>query len=173
MGLPYGQVDRICKLIPNNPANPTSLGEAIKGDARIRDESDQNPEVEKMLNIGLSLEGLYRNCSTHAAGLVIGDNSLQGFIPLYRDPRSSMPVTQFKMKWAEASGLVKFDFLGLKTLTVLAKAIELMHFLSITDSKKLYLVGDIIDCWRLRKRWYWPQEHNDVMQKIMEKSLNT
>ena len=126
LGLPYGQVDRICKLIPNNPANPTSLGEAIKGDARIRDESDQSPEVEKMLNIGLSLEGLYRNCSTHAAGLVIGDNSLQDFIPLYRDPRSSMPVTQFKMKWAEASGLVKFDFLGLKTLTVIDKTIQLI-----------------------------------------------
>ena len=126
LGLPYGQVDRICKLIPNNPANPTTLGEAIKGDARIRDESDQSPEVKKMLDIGLSLEGLYRNCSTHAAGLVIGDNSLQDFIPLYRDPRSSMPVTQFKMKWAEASGLVKFDFLGLKTLTVIDKTVQLI-----------------------------------------------
>ena len=79
-----------------------------------------------MLDIGLSLEGLYRNCSTHAAGLVIGDNSLQDFIPLYRDPRSSMPVTQFKMKWAEASGLVKFDFLGLKTLTVIDKTVQLI-----------------------------------------------
>ena len=126
LGLPYGQVDRICKLIPNNPANPTTLGEAIKSDARIRDESDQSPEVKKMLDIGLSLEGLYRNCSTHAAGLVIGDNSLQDFIPLYRDPRSSMPVTQFKMKWAEASGLVKFDFLGLKTLTVIDKTVQLI-----------------------------------------------
>ena len=126
LGLPYGQVDRICKLIPNNPANPTTLGEAIKGDARIRDESDEDPNIEKMLNIGLSLEGLYRNASTHAAGLVIGDNSLQDFIPLYRDPRSSMPVTQFKMKWAEASGLVKFDFLGLKTLTVIDKTIQLI-----------------------------------------------
>jgi len=127
LGLPYGQVDRICKLIPNNPANPTTLGEAIKGDARIRDESDQDPDIEKMLNIGLSLEGLYRNASTHAAGLVIGDNSLQDFIPLYRDPRSSMPVTQFKMKWAEASGLVKFDFLGLKTLTVIDKTLQLIE----------------------------------------------
>ena len=126
LGLPYGQVDKICKLIPNNPANPTTLGEAIKGDARIRDESDEDPDIEKMLNIGLSLEGLYRNASTHAAGLVIGDNSLQDFIPLYRDPRSSMPVTQFKMKWAEASGLVKFDFLGLKTLTVIDKTIQLI-----------------------------------------------
>ena len=133
LGLPYGQVDRICKLIPNNPANPTTLGEAIKGDARIRDESDQDPDIEKMLNIGLSLEGLYRNASTHAAGLVIGDNSLQDFIPLYRDPRSSMPVTQFKMKWAEASGLVKFDFLGLKTLTVIDKTIQLIK--EKTDKK--------------------------------------
>ena len=80
-----------------------------------------------MLNIGLELEGLLRNASTHAAGLVIGDVPLQNLVPLYRDPKSEMPVTQFNMKWAEASGLVKFDFLGLKTLTVIDKAINLIN----------------------------------------------
>ena len=126
LGLPYGQVDRICKLIPNNPANPTSLKEAIDGDIRIREERDNDEDIASMLEIGLELEGLYRNASTHAAGLVIGDVPLQNIIPLYRDPRSEMPVTQFNMKWVEAAGLVKFDFLGLKTLTVIDKTINLI-----------------------------------------------
>ena len=127
LGLPYGQVDRICKLVPNNPANPTTLSEAIEGDIRIREERDNDDDIASMLKIGLELEGLYRNASTHAAGLVIGDVPLQNTVPLYRDPRSDMPVTQFNMKWVEASGLVKFDFLGLKTLTVIDKAINLIN----------------------------------------------
>ena len=126
LGLPYGQVDRICKLVPNNPANPTTLSEAIDGDIRIREERDNDDDIASMLKIGLELEGLYRNASTHAAGLVIGDEPLQNIVPLYRDPRSEMPVTQFNMKWVEAAGLVKFDFLGLKTLTVIDKAINLI-----------------------------------------------
>ena len=126
LGLPYGQVDRICKLVPNNPANPTTLIEAIDGDIRIREERDNDDDIASMLKIGLELEGLYRNASTHAAGLVIGDEPLQNIVPLYRDPRSEMPVTQFNMKWVEAAGLVKFDFLGLKTLTVIDKAINLI-----------------------------------------------
>jgi DNA polymerase-3 subunit alpha len=72
----------------------------------------------------MKIEGLYRHASTHAAGLVIGDRPLSELVPLYRDPRSDMPVTQFNMKWVEKAGLVKFDFLGLKTLTVLQRAIE-------------------------------------------------
>ena len=126
LGLPYGQVDRICKLVPNNPANPTTLSEAIDGDIRIREERDNDDDIASMLKIGLELEGLFRNASTHAAGLVIGDEPLQNIVPLYRDPRSEMPVTQFNMKWVEAAGLVKFDFLGLKTLTVIDKAINLI-----------------------------------------------
>ena len=124
LGLPYGQVDRICKLVPNNPANPTTLNEAIEGDIRIREERDNDDDIASMLKIGLELEGLYRNASTHAAGLVIGDVPLQNTVPLYRDPRSEMPVTQFNMKWVEASGLVKFDFLGLKTLTVIHQTVK-------------------------------------------------
>ena len=80
-----------------------------------------------MLEIGLKLEGLYRHASTHAAGVVIGDRPLEELVPLYRDPRSSMPATQFNMKWVEKAGLVKFDFLGLKTLTVIDKAQKLIR----------------------------------------------
>jgi DNA polymerase-3 subunit alpha len=124
--LPYGQVDRICKMVPNNPANPVTLAQALESEARLRYERDSDEAVARMIDIALKLEGLYRHASTHAAGVVIGDRPLTQLVPLYRDPRSDIPATQFNMKWVEAAGLVKFDFLGLKTLTVLAKAVELL-----------------------------------------------
>ena len=124
--MPYGQVDRICKLVPNNPASPTTLGEAIELEPQFSEEIRADDAVKRLTDIGLQLEGLYRHASTHAAGVVIGDRPLDQLIPLYRDPRSDMPVTGFNMKYVESAGLVKFDFLGLKTLTVLAKAIELI-----------------------------------------------
>ncbi|MBI4966601.1 MAG: DNA polymerase III subunit alpha [Rhodospirillales bacterium] len=122
--MPYGQVDRICKLVPQNPAKPIKLKEAIAAEPLLQQMRANEPVVARLLDIGQKLEGLYRHASTHAAGLVIGDRPLDELVPLYRDPRSDMPVTQFSMKWVEAAGLVKFDFLGLKTLTVLAKAVE-------------------------------------------------
>jgi DNA polymerase III subunit alpha len=125
--MPFGQVDRLCKMIPNNPAAPVTLKEAIEGEPRLREERDNEEAVAKLLEMGLRLEGLYRHASTHAAGVVIGDRPLDQLVPLYRDPRSDMPVTQFNMKWVEPAGLVKFDFLGLKTLTVLQKAVELIE----------------------------------------------
>jgi len=124
--LPYGQVDRLCKLVPNNPAAPVTLAEAIKGEPRFQEARRDDPMVAKMLEISLRLEGLYRHASTHAAGVVIGDRPLEQLVPLYRDPRSDMAVTQFNMKWVEPAGLVKFDFLGLKTLTVLDQAVKLL-----------------------------------------------
>lgn len=124
--MPYGQVDRICKLVPNNPASPTSLAQAIKIEPKFQQEMNADDAVKRLTEIGLQLEGLYRHASTHAAGVVIGDRPLDQLIPLYRDPRSDMPVTGFNMKYVESAGLVKFDFLGLKTLTVLAKAVELL-----------------------------------------------
>lgn len=124
--MPYGQVDRLCKMVPNNPANPVTLAEAIDGEPRLQAERDSDPQVAELIEISLKLEGLYRHASTHAAGVVIGDRPLQQLVPLYRDPKSDMPVTQFNMKWVEKAGLVKFDFLGLKTLTVLEKAVELL-----------------------------------------------
>ncbi|WP_027486198.1 DNA polymerase III subunit alpha [Allorhizobium undicola] len=122
--MPYGQVDKICKLVPNNPANPTPLSKAIEEEPRLQEEAEKEPVVGRLLDIAQKIEGLYRHASTHAAGIVIGDRPLSKLVPMYRDPRSDMPVTQFNMKWVEQAGLVKFDFLGLKTLTVLKTAVN-------------------------------------------------
>jgi DNA polymerase-3 subunit alpha len=126
LGMPYGQVDRLCKLVPNNPAHPVSLEQAIAGEPQLQQQRDSEEGVARLIEIALRLEGLYRHASTHAAGVVIGDRPLPELVPLYRDPRSDMPVTQFNMKWVELAGLVKFDFLGLKTLTVLAHCLKLL-----------------------------------------------
>ena len=125
--MPFGLVDRLCKMVPNNPANPTTLPEALKAEPRIKQVMREEPGVDKLFDIAMKLEGLYRHASTHAAGVVIGDRPLEQLVPLYRDPHSDMPVTQFNMKWVEPAGLVKFDFLGLKTLTVLDRAVEMIH----------------------------------------------
>ena len=125
--MPYGQVDRLCKLVPINPANPVTLPQAIAGEPRLQEERDKEPVVAKLLDIGQQLEGLYRHASTHAAGVVIADRPLIDLVPLYRDARAQLPATQFNMKWAEAAGLVKFDFLGLKTLTVIDTARQLIR----------------------------------------------
>ena len=125
--IPYGQVDRLCKLVPADPANPVSIAQAVAGEPRFEEARRQEPVVDQLLNIAMKLEGLYRHASTHAAGIVIGDRPLTELVPLYRDPRSALPVTQFSMKWVEQAGLVKFDFLGLKTLTVLEHAVRLVR----------------------------------------------
>ncbi|MGB3745578.1 MAG: DNA polymerase III subunit alpha, partial [Xanthobacteraceae bacterium] len=125
--MPYGQVDRLCKLVPQNPANPISLGRAIEDEPRLQAERDRDPVTRRAFDIAQKLEGLTRHASTHAAGIVIGDRPLTKLVPLYRDPKSLMPVTQFNMKWVEPAGLVKFDFLGLKTLTVLDRAVRLVR----------------------------------------------
>ena len=122
--MPYGQVDRLCKLVPSNPANPVSLAQAVDEEPKLMEARREEEIVEKLFSISLRLEGLYRHASTHAAGIVIGDRKLEELVPLYRDPRSEMPVSQYNMKWVEPAGLVKFDFLGLKTLTVLKQAVK-------------------------------------------------
>ena len=124
--MPYGQVDKLTKLVPQNPANPVTLKQAIEGEPRLQTAIAEEPVVERLLAIALKLEGLHRHASTHAAGVVIGDRPLERLVPLYRDPKTGMRVTQFNMKWVEQAGLVKFDFLGLKTLTVLRIAVELI-----------------------------------------------
>ncbi len=125
--MPLGQVDRLCKMVPNNPANPTTLEQAIEIEPRLKEARDAEPAVANLLKVSLELEGLYRNASTHAAGIVIGDRPLTELVPLYKDPRSDIPATQFNMKWVEPAGLVKFDFLGLKTLTVLDRARQFLE----------------------------------------------
>ncbi|HKY94882.1 MAG TPA: DNA polymerase III subunit alpha, partial [Kiloniellales bacterium] len=125
--MPYGYIDKLCKLVPMNPANPVTLAQAIEGEPQLQAYRESDPDVARLMDIALKLEGLYRHASTHAAGVVIGNRPLEELIPLYRDPRSDMPVTQFSMKYVEDAGLVKFDFLGLKTLTVLAEAEALIR----------------------------------------------
>ena len=122
--MPLGQVDRLAKMVPANPANPVTLAKAIEIEPRLQQAKRDDESVAKLLEIALQLEGLYRNASTHAAGVVIGDRPLTELTPLYRDPRSEFPATQFNMKWVESAGLVKFDFLGLKTLTVIDRAVK-------------------------------------------------
>lgn len=124
--MPYSQVDRICKLVPNNPAAPVTLAEAVKLEPMLKQAIDEDETVEHLVNLSLKLEGLYRHASTHAAGIVIGDRPLDELVPLYRDPKSDMLVVQYSMKWAEAAGLVKFDFLGLRTLTILQRTVQLL-----------------------------------------------
>ena len=128
----YGQVDRLCKMIPNHPTDPWPLPRALNGAADFKREYDNDKDVKRLVDLAMQLEGLPRNSSTHAAGVVIGDRPLAQLVPLYRDPRSDMPVTQFDMKYVESSGLVKFDFLGLKTLSVLRKATDLLEERGIT-----------------------------------------
>jgi DNA polymerase-3 subunit alpha len=140
LGLPFGQVNRVAELIPNNPAKPVTLKQAIDGEPRLQAMRDEDEAVRRLLEIALQLEGLYRHASTHAAGVVIGDRPLIELVPLYRDPRSELLVTQYSMKHVEAAGLVKFDFLGLTTLTILERAVVMLRGLgSEVDLKHLPL----------------------------------
>ena len=124
--MPYSQGDRLSKLIPVEGVKPLSIREARKEEPRLEEEARRDENVATLLDIGEKIEGLLRNASTHAAGVVIGDRPLVELVPLYRDPRSEMPATQYNMKWVEPAGLVKYDFLGLKTLTVIQNAIDLL-----------------------------------------------
>ncbi|GBR70767.1 DNA polymerase III subunit alpha [Gluconobacter kanchanaburiensis] len=126
LGLPYGMVNRVAELIPNNPAKPVSLSDAIDGEPRLQEMRDTDESLRRLMEIALQLEGLYRHASTHAAGVVIGDRELVELVPLYRDPKSDMLVTQYNMKYVEQAGLVKFDFLGLTTLTILKRGLDFL-----------------------------------------------
>jgi len=125
--MPFMQVDRLSKMIPVEGVKPVSIEKALADEPRLREAARAEEVVDRLLTYGQQIEGLLRNASTHAAGVVIGDRPLDDLVPLYQDPRSDMPATQFNMKWVEPAGLVKFDFLGLKTLTVVQNAIELIH----------------------------------------------
>lgn len=149
--IPYGQVDRICKLVPNNPANPVTLEEAVEIEPQLRNEIVADETVKNLVDTAIALEGLYRHASTHAAGVVIGDRPLNELVPLYRDPKSDMPVTQFNMKFVEQAGLVKFDFLGLKTLSVLNEAVRLLKLRDI-DLDLLTIPLDDVKTFQLLSR---------------------
>ncbi|MEQ9315460.1 MAG: DNA polymerase III subunit alpha [Henriciella sp.] len=177
MQMPYGQVDRLAKLIPFNPANPPKLQDAIDEEPKFQDEIAQDPRVGELLETALALEGLYRNAGTHAAGVVIGDRPLTELVPLYNDPRSDLPATQFNMKWAESAGLVKFDFLGLKTLTVIDRALKFIRrdgkdvgpeWLSLDDAETYELMasGNTLGVFQLEG-----QGMRDTLRKVRPNNL--
>jgi DNA polymerase-3 subunit alpha len=154
LGLPYGQVDKICKLVPN-PVNgaPVTLTEARAGEPELDKLIAEDEKSEKMWEIAVQLEGLYRHASTHAAGVVIGDRPIEELVAVYRDPKSDMPVTQFDMKYVENTGLIKYDFLGLKTLSVIKEAERLLKKrgievdtskVSFEDEKTFKLLGSAV-----------------------------
>jgi DNA polymerase-3 subunit alpha len=176
--MPLGLVDRIAKLIPNPPGKPVSLSEAIESEPRLQTIAEQEPVAQQLFSIVEKIEGLYRHASTHPAGVVIGDRPLDELLPLYRDPRSEMPVTQFDYEDAEKAGLVKFDFLGLKTLTVIAKAEELLKRRGISldtqsidfDDKPTFEMlarGDSVGVFQLEG-----QGMRDLMRKMKPDHIN-
>ena len=136
--MPYGQVDRLAKLIPIEGVKPLSIEQALAEEPRLKEEAEREEVVDRLLNYGQKVEGLLRNAATHAAGVVISDRPLDELVPVYKDSRSSMPATQFNMKWVEQAGLVKFDFLGLKTLTAIQNAIEII----IASGRSLHQAAD-------------------------------
>ncbi|MGJ8544730.1 MAG: DNA polymerase III subunit alpha [Sulfitobacter sp.] len=136
--MPYGQVDRLSKMIPVEGVKPVSIEKALADEPRLREEAKNEEVVARLLDYGQQVEGLLRNASTHAAGVVIGDRPLDALVPLYQDPRSEMPATQFNMKWVEQAGLVKFDFLGLKTLTVIQNAVDQIK----SSGRHLHIAAD-------------------------------
>ncbi len=131
LGLPFHVTNRVCELIPNNPAKPVTLAQAIDGEPRLQEMRAGDEAVRRLMEIALQLEGLYRHASTHAAGVVIGDRPLSELVPLYRDPKSDMLVSQYNMKFVEQAGLVKFDFLGLTTLTILQRGVQMLARLGV------------------------------------------
>ena len=150
MQLPLNLVDDICKMIPYNPAQPIRLSDTL-GDDKIKKLIKNDSNIKKLFKISIDLEGLYRHVSTHAAGIVISDTSLLNLLPLYKDPKSDIPVTQFSMKYVEKMGLIKFDFLGLKTLTVIDKACKYLKDIGKTiDVNELPL--DNLKTFELLKR---------------------
>ncbi|MGL9681442.1 MAG: DNA polymerase III subunit alpha [Wolbachia sp.] len=125
--MPYAQVDKISKMVPFNPVNPVTLSQAIELDQNLQKERDSDEVIAKLLDISLKLEGIYRYVSTHAAGIVICDQKLENFVPVYYDPNSALPITQYSMKYVEKAGLIKFDFLGLGTLTLIDHICRLIN----------------------------------------------
>ena len=133
LGLTYGHVDRICKMVPFDPSRPLTLQESIDREPRFKEEIKNNPKVKKLVELSLKIEGLNRNMATHAAGVVIAGEKLSEQFPLYTDHNSNLilPSTQFDMYSSENAGLVKFDLLGLKTLTVIDKTLKRLRIKDI------------------------------------------
>ena len=125
LDMAYGEVDKISKLVPN--VLNITLQEALKQEPKIKEIAESDPRVKNLLEIALCLEGLARHASTHAAGVVVAPSDLEDFCPVYKDQKTGALTTQFSMKYVEKIGLVKFDFLGLKNLTVIDNAVKLIR----------------------------------------------
>ena len=176
--MPYGQVDKITKLVPQNPTNPIDLAQALEIEPQLKQMMREDESVEFLINTGLQLEGLYRHASMHAAGIVIGNENIDELVPLYSDGETDLAITQFNMKFVESAGLVKFDFLGLKTLTVIKHACEYIkkyHNVDIDISKidmedpevfKLICATDVIGVFQLESAGM-----RDVIQKLQPDNL--
>ncbi|WFW29457.1 MAG: DNA polymerase III subunit alpha [Wolbachia endosymbiont of Menacanthus eurysternus] len=158
--IPYSRVDKISKMVPFNPVNPVTLSQAIKFDQNLQKERDSDEIIAKLLDISLRLEGIYRHISTHAAGIVICDQKLENFVPIYYDSSSALPITQYNMKYVEKVGLIKFDFLGLGTLTLIDHICSLINrnekkidisSISLSDQKtyEMLSMGDSIGVFQL------------------------
>jgi DNA polymerase-3 subunit alpha len=139
LNMPYGEVDKIAKLVPG--VLNITLKEALQQEPKLKELVEKEPKVKELFTIALALEGLTRHASTHAAGVVVTPKPLPEYLPLYTDPKSGGQVTQFAMSYVEKIGLVKFDFLGLKTLTVINNAVRLIREGRNPDFD-LRLVGD-------------------------------
>ncbi len=145
--MPCSKVDRISKLVPNNPTHPIDLERALEIEPELTNLMQEDESVEFLIKTGLLLEGLFRHASVHAAGIVIGQKSIDEIIPIYKDEESDIAITQFNMKFAEKAGLVKFDFLGLKTLTMIKQACDLIGLditkIPLDDEKTFKLMQDV------------------------------
>ncbi len=149
--LPLTMVDDICKMIPFNPANPINLKDFVKENKQIKKMINNDQNIKNLFEISMNLEGLFRHASTHAAGIVIAEKPLTETIPLYKDPKSEIPVTQFSMKFVEKIGLIKFDFLGLKTLTVIDETLKILREKSIEINIDKINLADSVTYEMLRK----------------------
>ena len=186
LGLPYGHVDRISKMIPFDPSRPLSLQESIDREPRFKEEVKNNKKVEKLIELSLKLEGLNRNMATHAAGVVIAGENLSEQVPLYKDHSADLilPSTQFDMHSSENAGLVKFDILGLTALTVIDKTVKMLlqKKISLNISKinlqdqnvfKMLTTGETTGLFQLEStgvrdtlRQMKPTEFNDIVALV-------
>ena len=186
LGLPYGHVDKISKMIPFDPSRPLSVQESIDREPRFKEEIKNNKKVKKLIELSLKIEGLNRNMATHAAGVVIAGENLSEQVPLYKDHSANLilPSTQFDMHSSENAGLVKFDILGLTALTVISKTIKMLNLknthldiskidLKDQDVFKLLSTGETTGLFQLESagvratlRQMKPTEFNDIVALV-------
>ncbi len=141
LGHPYGFVDRISKLIPPDPG--MTLAKAFEAEPQLQVAYDSDEEVQDLINMARKLEGVTRNAGKHAGGVVISPTLITDFAPLYCDSEGKHPVTHFDKSDVEYAGLVKFDFLGLRTLTIIKWALDMINARMLREGKLLVDIAAI------------------------------